>query len=179
MSRIGTFGRSAALTVMLGGPPVVGCAYSQPLAREDNIWGGKAHQPTQSEVIQQERLAGLALPSQQERSENHEVESLYQSLLHRSPRSPGVQSPYVISTLPPSSPSSSQQTQPARSSLADRGAPVFGLGGIAGTVTLNNGHFATVAPEGGGPLGILTPEGHGFGLLSVPGRAPTIAFARP
>jgi hypothetical protein len=56
-------------------------AGTQPSAREDNIWGGKAHQPTQSEVIQQEHREGLALPPQRERSENDEIESLYQSLL--------------------------------------------------------------------------------------------------
>jgi hypothetical protein len=47
-----------------------------------NIWGGEAHQPTQSEVVQQERLEGLALPPQRDRLENDEVERLYQSLLH-------------------------------------------------------------------------------------------------
>ena len=86
---------------------------------------------------------------------------------------------YVIPTPAPSSPNSSQQTQPAASRLPDRGAPVFGLGGIAGTVTFNNGRFATVAPQGGGPLGIMTPQGNGTGLLSVPGHAPTIVLARP
>ncbi len=90
----------------------------------------------------------------------------------------GVQ-PYVIPTPGPASPSSPQATQPAAPSLPDRGAPVFGLGGIAGTVTFNDGRFATVAPQGGGPLGILTPQGNGTGLLSVPGRAPTIVLARP
>jgi hypothetical protein len=65
----------------LGGLPVVGSAHTQPSAREDNIWGGKNHQPTQSKVFQQERWEGLALPPQGERLENDEVESLYQSLL--------------------------------------------------------------------------------------------------
>jgi hypothetical protein len=90
----------------------------------------------------------------------------------------GVQ-PYVIPTPAPSSRNSPQQTQPAASSLPDRGAPVFGLGGIAGTVTSNYGSFATVAPQGGGPVGIITPQGNGFGLLSVPGSAPSIVVTRP
>jgi hypothetical protein len=178
MSRIGALGRTAVLAVMLGGLPVVGSAHTQPSAREDNIWGGKAHQPTQSEVVQQERLEGLALPAQQERLANDEVETLYHSLLQESARPVDVQ-PYVIPTPAPSSPSSPQQTQPAAPSLPDRGAPVFGLGGIAGTVTSNNGRFATVTPQGGGPVGIITPQGNGIGLLSVPGRAPTIVLARP
>jgi hypothetical protein len=152
-------------------------AGTQRLAREDNIWAGKAHQPTQSEVVQQERSKGLALPSQRERSENDEVESLYQSLLRESAQPVDVQ-PYVIPPVP-SSPSSPQQTQPAAPSLADRGAPVFGPDGIAGTVAFNNGRFATVAPQGGGLLGIMTPQGNGIGLLSIPGRAPTIALTRP
>ncbi len=86
---------------------------------------------------------------------------------------------YVIPTPAPSSPSSPQQTQPAASSLPDRGAPVFGLGGIAGTVTSNNGSFATVTPQGGGSPGIMIPQGNGFGLLSVPGSAPSIVVTRP
>ena len=56
-------------------------ASTQPSAREDNIWGGKAHQPAQSEVVQQERLKGLAVPPQRERLENDQVETLYRSLL--------------------------------------------------------------------------------------------------
>ena len=90
----------------------------------------------------------------------------------------GVQ-PYVIPTPAPSSANSPEQTQLAASSLPDRGAPVFGLGGIAGTVASNNGRFATVAPQGGGPLGIITSQGNGTGLLSVPGRAPTTVLTRP
>ena len=136
------------------------------------------HQPTQSEVVQRERLKGVALPPQRERLENDEVENLYHSLLQESARPVDVQ-PYVIPTPAPSSPSPLQQTQPGAPSLPDRGAPVFGLGGIAGTVTSNNGRFVTVAPQGGGPPGILTPQGNGIGLLSVPGRAPTIVLARP
>jgi hypothetical protein len=87
--------------------------------------------------------------------------------------------PYVIPTPAPTSPSSLQATQPDAPSLPDRGAPVFGLDGVAGTVTFNNGRFATVAPQGGGLLGILTPQGNGTGLFSVPGSAPTIVLARP
>ena len=177
MNRIGALGRTAVLAVMLGGLPVAGFAHTRPSAREDNIWGGKAHQPTQSEVAQQERLEGLALPPQQERLENDEVETLYQSLLQESARPVYVQ-PYVIPTPGPSSPSPPQQTQPGAPSVPDRGAPVFGLGGIAGTVTSNDGRFATVAPQGGGPPGILTPQGNGIGLLSVPGRAPSIVVTR-
>jgi hypothetical protein len=91
----------------------------------------------------------------------------------------GVQ-PYVIPPPAPSSRKSPQQTQPLPpQSLPDRGAAVFGPGGIAGTVASNNGSFATVAPQGGGSPGILTPQGNGIGLLSVPGQAPSIVVTRP
>ena len=90
----------------------------------------------------------------------------------------GVQ-PYVIPTPAPSSPNSPQQTQLAASSLPDRGAPVLGPGGIAGTVTSNNGSFATVAPQSGGAPGIVISQGNGTGLLSVPGSPPTIVLTRP
>ena len=92
MGRIVAHGRTAALALLLGGSTVVGSAHTQPSAREDNIWGGKNHQPTQSEVFQQERLEGLALPPQRERLENDEVESLYQSLVQRATREEGRRS---------------------------------------------------------------------------------------
>jgi hypothetical protein len=96
------------------------------------------------------------------------------------PASPMGVHPYVIRTLAPSSQRSPQQTQPLPpQSLPDRGAAVFGPGGIAGTVASNNGSFATVAPQGGGSPGILTPQGNGIGLLSVPGQAPSIVVTRP
>jgi hypothetical protein len=94
------------------------------------------------------------------------------------PASPMDVQPYVIPTPAPPSPASPQQTQPAAPSLPDRGAPVFGPGGITGTVTSNHGSFATVAPQGGGPLGIMTPQGNGIGLLSIPGRAPSVVVTR-
>jgi len=195
MSMIMAFSRTALLALMLGGLPVPGRADTQSLAREDNIWGGKAHQPTQSQVVQQERLHGLALTPQRERLENDEVESLYQRLLHvpvpksgivsgtavipANPASPLGGQPYVIPVPAPSSPTFPQQTQPASPGLPDVGTPVFGPGGIVGTVTSNGGSFAIVAPQGGGPLGILTPQGNGTGFLSVPGTAPTVVVTRP
>jgi hypothetical protein len=77
----------AAAALVLGmafGPAAF--AETQPLAREDNIWGGKAHQPIRSEVVRQERLEGFTLPPERERSENDRVETLYQSLLQGATR---------------------------------------------------------------------------------------------
>jgi hypothetical protein len=75
---------AAALAIMLAGLP--GLAVAQQPAREDNIWGGKAHQPTESEVAQQEKSAGVALPTQEQQQTNDEVEKLYQNLMQGEPR---------------------------------------------------------------------------------------------
>jgi hypothetical protein len=57
----------------------------QPLPREDNRWGGVAHQPTESEVLQQEKAAGISPSQQQQNSANQDVEQLYQSLINNKP----------------------------------------------------------------------------------------------
>jgi hypothetical protein len=56
----------------------------QPVVREDNIWGGKAHQPTESEVLQKEGVARLPSAQQNERASNRDVENLYRSLMGQS-----------------------------------------------------------------------------------------------
>jgi hypothetical protein len=58
------------------------------LPREDNIWGGYAHQPTQSEVTQHEQSAGTAASSQEQQLDNDEIESIYARLMRETaPRS--------------------------------------------------------------------------------------------
>lgn len=74
---------TVALAIMLGALPEL--AVAQQPAREDNIWGGKAHQPTESEVLQQEKSAGIAPPPQQQHGANDEVESLYRNLMQGEP----------------------------------------------------------------------------------------------
>ena len=88
MSKVMVTGRIAALAAMLLVPPVLVSAQTQQPAREDNIWGGKAHQPTESEVTQQEKAEGIAPPPQIQQRANGEVEKLYQSLMHDGTRSP-------------------------------------------------------------------------------------------
>ena len=56
---------------------------SQPPAREGNIWGGVAHQPTRGGVQEQEKAAGIALPSQQQKTLNQDVDQLYRELMTR------------------------------------------------------------------------------------------------
>ncbi len=75
--------RTAALAIIVGALP--GLAAAQQPPREDNIWGGKAHQPTESEVVQQEKSAGIALRPQQQNRANDEVENLYQNLMQGEP----------------------------------------------------------------------------------------------
>jgi hypothetical protein len=82
MNRITAIARTVALALMVGAPPVLAAAQAPQMSREDNIWGGKAHQPTESEVINQERLHGLAVSPRQELRANEDVENLYQSLIH-------------------------------------------------------------------------------------------------
>jgi hypothetical protein len=89
MSIILARSRALALALILSALPLLNPGHGQPTAREDNIWAGKDHQPTQSVVAEQERLRGLALSTDQESLENEEVERLFQSLIGSRP---GVQS---------------------------------------------------------------------------------------
>ena len=85
MSNITVTSHIAALATMLLVAPAM--AQTQQPGREDNIWGGKAHQPTQSDVNQQEKAAGIAPPQQDQQQTTDEVESLYQSLIQGGKRS--------------------------------------------------------------------------------------------
>jgi hypothetical protein len=88
MNKVVTAGRIVALAAMVLGPSMLVSAQTQQSGREDNIWGGKNHQPTQSDVSQQEKAAGVAPSQQSQQRANDEVESLYQKLLQ-----PGTSSP--------------------------------------------------------------------------------------
>jgi hypothetical protein len=63
-----------------GGPP----------ARIDNIYGGRDHQPTQSEVEDRERAAGLGLDTSQQQRNAATVDRLYEQLLGRLPANPAM-----------------------------------------------------------------------------------------
>ena len=54
-------------------------------------WGGKDHQPTEAEVLQRERQAGVQAPKAERNQDGRTVEQLDQQLLHKE-------------GLPPSSP---------------------------------------------------------------------------
>lgn len=83
MTKTTAITRIAALAIMLGILP--GLATARQLPHEDNIWRGKAHQPTKPEVAQQEQAAGAALPPKQQHSANRDVETLYRSLMQGEP----------------------------------------------------------------------------------------------
>ncbi|HEX4173300.1 MAG TPA: hypothetical protein VHY82_12580 [Acetobacteraceae bacterium] len=49
-------------------------------ARTDNIYGGLNHQPTQNEVQERERAAGVSLSAGQNRQNTVTLDDLYQKL---------------------------------------------------------------------------------------------------
>jgi hypothetical protein len=72
-----------SVAMALAASPGAVFAQARTSARVDNIWGGHAHQPTQSEVTQQEKSAGLVPSEQQQKAANDDVESVYQSLMRQ------------------------------------------------------------------------------------------------
>jgi hypothetical protein len=88
MNKVMVAGRIVAVATLFLGPTVLVSAQTQQPTREDNIWGGKAHQPTQSDVNQQEKASGIAPPTQDQQRANDEVENLYQKLIQ-----PGASAP--------------------------------------------------------------------------------------
>ena len=80
--------RSVLIATVLATPAAISptqAQQQQPLQREDNRWGGVAHQPTEGQVQQQEKAAGIAPSQQQQNSANVDVEQLYQSLINNTP----------------------------------------------------------------------------------------------
>jgi hypothetical protein len=63
-----------------GGPP----------SRIDNIYGGLDHQPTQSEVQDRERQAGVGLNTARQQRDADTVDRLYQQLLGRPATNPAT-----------------------------------------------------------------------------------------
>jgi hypothetical protein len=77
---------SRVAMAILGVLSVTALAQAKTVAREDNIWGGKAHQPTRSEVIQLERFGRIAESPQRDKLADNEVESLYRELTRSASR---------------------------------------------------------------------------------------------
>jgi hypothetical protein len=75
--------RFGLIAVALVAPPRFSLAQAQqqqPSPREDNLWGGKAHQPSEAEVLQREKDAGIARAAGNQR----DVEQIYQNLKNES-----------------------------------------------------------------------------------------------
>ena len=53
-------------------------------SRDANVWGWDDHQPTQAEVVQRERAAGVAASPSQRDSAGATVDELYRQTLERS-----------------------------------------------------------------------------------------------
>ena len=74
-----------SLTFALFATPVVAFADPGTPAREANIWGWRDHQPTESQVRQNERAAGIAPTPSQGDADAAAVDQLYRQLLHHTP----------------------------------------------------------------------------------------------
>jgi hypothetical protein len=75
--------RFGLIAVALVAPPQFSRAQAQqqqPPPREDNIWGGKAHQPREAEVLQREKDADIARSA----GNQQDVEQIYQNLISES-----------------------------------------------------------------------------------------------
>ena len=75
--------RFGLIAVALVAPPRFSLAQAQqlqPPPREDNIWGGKAHQPSEAEVLQREKDDGIARSA----ANQQDVEQIYQNLIDES-----------------------------------------------------------------------------------------------
>jgi hypothetical protein len=76
---------AVALTFALLAMPVVAFAQTGTPTRVGNIWDWRNHQPTETQVQQKEKAAGIAPTRSQGDSTAAIVDQLYQQLLHRSP----------------------------------------------------------------------------------------------
>lgn len=74
-------GLAAVVVIALASAPGFTGARAQVAAREGNIWGGFDHQPVPSQVLPQERAAGVAPPAAVEQQENKDVDRLYRELM--------------------------------------------------------------------------------------------------
>jgi hypothetical protein len=64
-------------------PVLAHAQQDQPQARVGNVWNNASHQPTQSEVSQQEKAAGVALRRDQQRQTADELQELDRQVMQR------------------------------------------------------------------------------------------------
>ena len=70
--------RRLAAALLLASTAIVGAQTT----RNGPEWGGKNHQPTQGEVVQREKQAGVQAPPVQRQENGQAVDQLGQQLLH-------------------------------------------------------------------------------------------------
>ena len=71
------------LTFALLAAPAATFAQSEVPPREDNVWDWRDHQPTEADVSQKEKAAGIAPAPSQRDSDSAAVDELYQHLMHQ------------------------------------------------------------------------------------------------
>jgi|HubBroStandDraft_1064217.scaffolds.fasta_scaffold124268_1 hypothetical protein len=73
-----------ALAVALLAAPAATLGQTPAPSRDANVWGWHDHQPTQAEVVQREKAAGIAATPSQRDSAGATVDELYRQILERS-----------------------------------------------------------------------------------------------
>jgi hypothetical protein len=73
-----------ALAVALLAVPAATFGQTATPSRDANVWGWHDHQPTQAEVVQRERAAGIAATPSQRDSTGATLDELYRQTLERS-----------------------------------------------------------------------------------------------
>jgi hypothetical protein len=71
------------LSFALLAAPATASAQSGVPARDGNVWAWRDHQPTEDDVTQKERAAGITPTPSQRDSDSVAVDELYQQLLHQ------------------------------------------------------------------------------------------------
>jgi hypothetical protein len=72
-----------ALGFALLAAPEAGFAQSGAPTREANVWDWRDHQPTEADVSQKEKAAGIAPTQSQRDSDSAALDELYEQLIHQ------------------------------------------------------------------------------------------------
>lgn len=81
MNKLSSRLSAAALAVALLAAPAAAFARTQVPTRNGNVWDWRAHQPTQAQVEENEKGAGIALTPSQRESAQTTVNQLYRQLM--------------------------------------------------------------------------------------------------
>jgi hypothetical protein len=84
MQQLSTQVPALALGVALLAAPAATFGQTPAPSRDANVWDWRDHQPTQAEVAQKEKAAGIAAPPSQRDSSDATLEQLYRQILERS-----------------------------------------------------------------------------------------------